>query len=120
MKKEQFLILCRTNPEEIFKLVVTMGETISALMAQVETLNNQVEALKAKAKELKARLDKNSRNSNRLSSTDEFKIEIEGFEELKVATATGFRLPMNLSSQKVSAKKAVKRQAAGKGSKAIL
>jgi len=72
MKKEQFLLLCQTNPEEVFKLVVTMGETISALMAQVETLSNQVEALKAEIKELKARLDKNSRNSNKPPSTDEF------------------------------------------------
>jgi len=59
MNKEQFLLLCRSNPEEVFKLVVTMGETNSALMGQVETLNNQVEALKAEVKELKARLDKN-------------------------------------------------------------
>ncbi|NLZ54024.1 MAG: IS66 family transposase [Thermoanaerobacteraceae bacterium] len=72
MKKEQFLLLCRTNPEEVFKLVTTMGETISALMAQVETLNNQVDALKVEIKELKARLDKNSRNSNKPPSTDEF------------------------------------------------
>lgn len=72
MKKEQFLLLCQTNPEEIFKLVVTMGETISTLMAQVETLNNQVETLKDEVKELKARLDKNSRNSNKPPSTDEF------------------------------------------------
>ncbi len=72
MKKEQFLLLCQTNPEEVFKLVVTMGETISALMAQVETLSNQVEALKNENKELKARLDKNSRNSNKPPSTDEF------------------------------------------------
>jgi transposase len=41
-------------------------------MAQVETLNNQVDALKVEIKELKARLDKNSRNSNKPPSTDEF------------------------------------------------
>jgi transposase len=72
VKKEQFLLLCQSNPEELFKLVVTMGETISTFMVQVETLNNQVEALKAENKELKARLDKNSRNSNKPPSTDEF------------------------------------------------
>ena len=72
MKKEQFLLLCQTNPEEIFKLVTTMGETIRTFMAQVESLNNQVEALKGEIKELKARLDQNSRNSNKPPSTDEF------------------------------------------------
>ena len=72
MKKEQFLLLCQTNPEEVFKLVTTMGETIRTLMTQVETLNNQVEALKGEIKELKARLDQNSRNSNQPPSTDEF------------------------------------------------
>ncbi len=72
MKKEQFLLLCQTNPEEVFKLVTTMGETIRTFMAQVETLNNQVEALKGEIKELKARLDQNSRNSNKPPSTDEF------------------------------------------------
>lgn len=72
MKKEQFIFLCRNDPEEVFKIVVAMGETISLLKAQVETLNNQVEALKAEVKELKARLNKNSRNSNKPPSTDEF------------------------------------------------
>ncbi len=72
MNKEQFLLLCRTNPEEVFKIVVTMGETISLLMAQVETLGNQVQTLEAEIKELKARLNKNSKNSNKPPSSDEF------------------------------------------------
>jgi transposase len=65
MNKEQFLLLCRTDPGEVFKIIAAMGETISVLTAQVE-------ALKAENKELKARLDKNSRNSNKPPSTDEF------------------------------------------------
>ena len=72
MNKEQFLLLCRTNPEEVFKIVATMGETISLLMVQVETLGNQVQTLEAEIKELKARLNKNSKNSNKPPSTDEF------------------------------------------------
>ncbi len=72
MKKEQFLELCRSNPEEVYKLVAAMSETIVALKAQVEVLNDRVDTLNAEIKELKARLDKNSRNSNKPPSSDEF------------------------------------------------
>ena len=66
------MLLCQTNPEEVFKLVTAMGKTIAMLMEQVETLNNQVETLQEEVKELKARLDKNSRNSSKPPSSDEF------------------------------------------------
>ena len=72
MKKEQFLELCSTNPDEIFNLVTTMSETIIVLKGQVELLTNQVDTLNVEVKELKSRLDKNSRNSNKPPSTDEF------------------------------------------------
>jgi len=72
LKKEQFLELCTTNPEEVFKLFCVMGETITALQSQIVTLNEQVDKLEAEVKELKSRLDKNSRNSNKPPSTDEF------------------------------------------------
>ena len=72
MKKEQFLELCRDNPEEIFELFTSMSETIVIFKAQVEALNAQVESLKAEVKELKAQLNKNSRNSNKPPSSDEF------------------------------------------------
>ncbi len=72
MKKEQFLELCTTKPEEVFKLFCVMGETINTLQNQVLALNEQVEKLHSEIKELKSRLDKNSRNSNKPPSTDEF------------------------------------------------
>lgn len=72
MKKEQFIELCKSNPEEVYKLFCTMGETITTLQSQVVTLNEQVDTLKAEVKELKSRLDNNSRNSNKPPSTDEF------------------------------------------------
>jgi len=72
MKKEQFIELCKNDPEEVFKLFCVMGETITTLQSQVVALNEQVETLQAEVKELKSRLDKNSRNSNKPPSTDEF------------------------------------------------
>ncbi len=72
MKKEQFIELCKTDPEEVFKLFCIMGETITTLQAQVVALNEQVDSLKAEVKELKARLGQNSKNSNKPPSSDEF------------------------------------------------
>ena len=65
MKKEHFLQLCKTSPEDVYQLFTAMSETIVLLKAQVESLQEEV-------KELKARLDKNSRNSNKPPSSDEF------------------------------------------------
>ena len=62
MKKEQFIELCKSDPEEVFKLFCVMGEIIIILRSQVVTLNEQVDTFKAEVKELKSRLDKNSRN----------------------------------------------------------
>ena len=70
MKKGQFIELCKSDPEEVFKLFCVMGETITTLQSQVVTLNEQVDTLKAEVKELKPRLEKNSRNSNKPPSTD--------------------------------------------------
>jgi len=72
MDKKQFIALCKTDPEEVFNLFCDMGETITTLRAQVAALNGQVESLQAEVKELKSRLDKNSSNSNKPPSTDEF------------------------------------------------
>lgn len=72
MEKEQFIDLCKNDPEEVFKLFCVMGATITALQEQVVALSEQVDTLQAEVKELKARLDKNSRNSNKPPSTDEF------------------------------------------------
>jgi transposase len=72
VKKEDFLELCKTDPEEVFKLFCIMGETITTLQSQVVALNAQVDTLKAEVKELKARLGQNSKNSNKPPSSDEF------------------------------------------------
>ena len=72
MKKDQFIELCKSDPEEVFRLFSIMGETITTLQAQVVTLNDQVNSLQAEVKELKARLEQNSKNSNKPPSTDEF------------------------------------------------
>lgn len=58
LKKEQFIELCKNDPEEVFKLFCVMGETITTLQAQVIALNAQVESLQAEVKELKARVKK--------------------------------------------------------------
>lgn len=72
MKKEQFIALCKNDPEEVFKLFCVMGETITTLQSQVVALNEQVHFLQAEVKELKARLQQNSKNSNKPPSSDEF------------------------------------------------
>ena len=72
MKKEQFIELCKNDPEEVFKLFCVMGETITTLQAQVVTLNEQVNLLQSEVKELKARIQQNSKNSNKPPSSDEF------------------------------------------------
>lgn len=72
MEKEQFIELCKTDPEEVFKLFCIMGETITTLQSQVVALNAQVESLQSEVKELKARLAQNSKNSNKPPSSDEF------------------------------------------------
>jgi len=72
VKKEHFIELCKTDPEEVFKLFCMMGETITTLQAQIVVLNEQVESLQAEVKELKARLGQNSKNSNKPPSSDEF------------------------------------------------
>jgi len=72
MKKEQFIELCKNDPEEVFKLFCVMGETITTLQAQVVALNEQVNSLQTEVKELKARLEQNSKNSNKPPSSDEF------------------------------------------------
>jgi len=72
VKKEQFIELCKTDPEEVFKLFCMMGETITTLQAQVVVLNEQVESLQAEVKELRARLGQNSKNSNKPPSSDQF------------------------------------------------
>ncbi|OPL10188.1 MAG: hypothetical protein AVO34_11755 [Firmicutes bacterium ML8_F2] len=63
--KKQFITLCQTDPEEVYKLFCVMGETITTLKAQVVLLNEQVETLQEAVKILKSRLDQNSRNSNK-------------------------------------------------------
>ena len=45
MKKEDFIELCKTDPEEVFKLFCIIGETITTLQSQVVALNAQVESL---------------------------------------------------------------------------
>jgi len=72
MNKEQFMELCKNDPEEGYKLFCIMAKTITTLQAQVVALNEQVNSLKAEVKELKARLGQNSKNSNNPPSTDEF------------------------------------------------
>jgi transposase len=72
MDKKQFITLCKTDPEEVYKLFCVMGETITTLRAEVVLLNEQVETLQEEVKNLKSRLDQNSRNSNKPPSTDEF------------------------------------------------
>ena len=69
MEKEQFIELCKSDPEEVFKLFCVMGETITTLQAQVVTLNEQVKSLQTEVRELKARLEQ---NSNKPPSSDEF------------------------------------------------
>ncbi|MDY6827684.1 MAG: hypothetical protein SVV67_11105 [Bacillota bacterium] len=57
MDKKQFITLCKTDLEEVYKLFCVMGETITTLKAQVVSLNEQVETLQEKVKNLKSSLD---------------------------------------------------------------
>ena len=72
MKYEHFLLLIQNNPEEAYKLFVSMSETINLLMKQIDSYKIQVEKLEARVKELEAQINKNSRNSSKPPSTDEF------------------------------------------------
>jgi hypothetical protein len=93
--KKQFITLCQTDPEEVYKLFCVMGETITTLKAQVVLLNEQVETLQEAVKILKSRLDQNSRNSNNPP------------------------LQTNSSSQKASVKKAARKQAGKRATRVI-
>ncbi len=45
MKKRQFIELCKTDPEEVYKLFCMMGQAITTLQSQVIALNAQAESL---------------------------------------------------------------------------
>jgi uncharacterized protein YlxW (UPF0749 family) len=97
MDKKQFITLCKNDPEQVYKLFCVMGETITTLRAEVVLLNEQVETLQEEVKNLKSRLDQNSRNSNIYCT----------------------HLQTNSSSQKARVKKAARKQAGKRATRAI-
>ncbi len=72
MNKERFLELCRTNPEEVYNHFMILGKAIADLTAHVEALQVKVDTLQEENRELRARLNKNSSNSSKPPSSEEF------------------------------------------------
>ncbi len=72
MEYKEFLDIYYAGPETTFKLFLRVIETNTLLVKQVELLSNQVKFQEERIKELEARLNKNSGNSSKPPSTDEF------------------------------------------------
>ncbi len=72
MKYEQFLEFYNAGPETVYKLLLTIIETNKVLMDKVASLQQQVALQDERIKELESQLNKNSRNSSKPPSTDEF------------------------------------------------
>jgi hypothetical protein len=72
MKYEQFLELYNAGPEPVYKLLLSIIETNKALVDKVSSLSQQVALQDERIKELESQLNKNSRNSSKPPSTDEF------------------------------------------------
>lgn len=72
MEYKEFLDVYHAGPEATFKLVSRNLEITALLATQVTLLSEQVPLLEERVKELEAQLNKNSRNSSKPPSSDEF------------------------------------------------
>lgn len=72
MKYEQFLEFYNAGPEPVYKLMLSIIETNKVLMDKVTSLSQQVALQDERIKELESQLNKNSRNSSKPPSSDEF------------------------------------------------
>ena len=72
MKYEQFLEFYNAGPEPVYKLLLSIIETNKVLVDKVSSLSQQVTLQDERIKELESQLNKNSRNSSKPPSTDEF------------------------------------------------
>ena len=72
MKYEQFLEFYNAGPEPVYKLLLSIIETNKVLMNKVSSLSQQVALQDERIKELESQLNKNSRNSSKPPSSDEF------------------------------------------------
>lgn len=72
MKYEQFLEFYNAGPEPVYKLLLSIIETNKVLMDKVSSLSQQVAIQDERIKELESQLNKNSRNSSKPPSSDEF------------------------------------------------
>ena len=72
MKYKDFLDIYYAGPETTFKLFLSVIETNTLLVKQVELLSEQVRLQEERIKDLENSLNKNSRNSSKPPSTDEF------------------------------------------------
>lgn len=72
MKREDILLVYKTGPDAVIKLINSLTVTIAKLEEQVEKQLEQITTLKERIKTLEDRLNKNSRNSSKPPSTDNF------------------------------------------------
>jgi transposase len=72
MKYEQFLEIYQAGPEAVYQLVSGIIETKMMFMDKVASLSQQVALQEERIKELEAQFKKNSRNSSKPPSSDEF------------------------------------------------
>jgi len=72
MKREDILLVYNAGPEAVIKLINSLTVTIAKLEEQVEKQLEQITKLKERIKTLEDRLNKNSRNSSKPPSTDNF------------------------------------------------
>jgi len=72
MEYKEFLDVYHAGPEATFKLVSRILEINALLNKQVTLLSEQVPLLEERVKELEAQRNKNSRNSSKPPSSDEF------------------------------------------------
>ena len=72
MKREDILLVYKAGPEAVIKLINSLTVTIAKLEEQVEKQLEQITKLKERIKTLEDRLNKNSHNSSKPPSTDNF------------------------------------------------
>lgn len=75
--KEAFVELCQKEPEKVYDMFCLLISEITELKKTVKEQSEKISRLEQRNKELEARLNQNSKNSNKPPSSDMFKKSIE-------------------------------------------